>query len=63
MQALSSLQLSIELEDLNSVETAYEPSLNDLGLQNWKPGHGHPALPCVSCCSCSAASMGDSHSE
>jgi len=63
MQALSSLQLSIELEDLNSVETAFEPSLNDLGLRTWKAGHGLPASPCAACCSCCAAAGGDSHSE
>lgn len=63
MQIVSSLPLSIEFEDMNSVETAYEPAMNDLGLRNWKAGHGLPACPCLCCCSCCAASMGDTHSE
>lgn len=56
MQTLSSPQLSIELEDMNSVETAFQPALNDLGLRNWKTGHGLPACPCQCCCTCCAAS-------
>ncbi len=57
MQTVSSPQLSIELEDINSVETAFQPALNDLGLRNWKTGHGLPAMcTCQCCCSCCAAS-------
>ncbi len=60
MQPGSSHQLSIEVEDMNSVETALEPSLNELGLHNWKPGHGVPARSCVGCCTCCAASEQES---
>jgi|GEM_PF-5284839 len=63
MQNASSSPMSIEFEDMNSVETAYEPSLNDLGLRNWKAGHGLPACPCLCCCSCCAAAGGEAHSE
>ena len=50
----SSLTPTFKLDDLNAVEATFEPNFNELGLHNWKSGHGLPACPCMCCC-CSAA--------
>ncbi|MDT7043053.1 hypothetical protein [Candidatus Nitronereus thalassa] len=60
MQKVTSSPMSIELEDTNSVATALEPALNELGLRNWKAGHG---THCTCCCSCCAAAGGEALSE
>ncbi len=55
LHTLTSTQLSIEVEDLNSLETALERSLNELGPRNLKNGHA--------CCTCCAASEAEFHSK
>ncbi len=51
------MQSSFKLDDLNAVEAALEPALSDLGLRNWKAGHGPACLPCACCCCCAAVEM------
>ena len=63
MQTLFSPTLSIEIEDMNSVETVLKPSLNELGISNWKAGRGIPARDGHACCTCCAASGAESQSE
>ena len=63
MQPFSSPSLAIELEDLNSVETAFEPSFNDLGLHNPKSGQNVPTCYPFCCCCCAAAGGNDNQQQ
>ena len=59
MQIPSSSPLAFELEDMNSVEAAFEPVFYDLGLQNSKPGQNVPTCYPWCCCCCAAAGGND----
>jgi hypothetical protein len=50
----SSSEPTFKLDDLNAIDAALEPTLNELGIRNWKAGHGPQCTPCFCCC-CSAS--------
>ena len=53
----SSSEKAFKLDDLNAVDAAFEPAFNQLGLSNWKAGHGNQCTPCACCCCCAAVEM------